>query len=79
MRIGENPEPEVAVEEVLAEEEELAEEELAATEKGLQRLLFDIHVLGMFPHKGRHPILYSWMALSTAGFLPTQRPSVLSL
>ena len=79
MRIGESKEPEVAAEEVLAEEEQLAEEELATAEMGLQRLPFGIHVLGMFPHKGRHPVLYSWMALSFAGFLLTLKPSEPSL
>ena len=60
-------------------EVELAEEELEAAEDGLQKPPFDTHAPWMFPHKGRHPVLCSSMALSSAEFLPTQTPLETSL
>ena len=60
-------------------EVELAEEELEAAENGLQKPPFDIHALWMYPHKGRHPVLCSSMALSSTEFLPTQTPLETSL
>ena len=64
---------------VEAEEEEPVEVERAALGESLQRLSAGTCVPWMSRPKGRHPILCSLMASSTAGFLPTQKPSAPSL
>ena len=64
---------------VEAEEEEPMEVEQVAHGESLQRLPAGTSVPWMSRHKGRHPVPCSLMALSTARFLPTRKPSAPSL
>ena len=60
MRIGENPELEVAAEKVLAEEEQAADEE------SRQRLPAGTHVLWMSLYRDLHPVPSTSKALNAA-------------